>query len=162
MQLQRANRAAKYWAQAAGSVAQEQPGDAAGSSSTQGIFAAQTLLEVASVSSKALGHTLERSSTSASTRLVQDAGRVTLRRRQTEGELDLTLLGFLKVSVCLWVCMPAAVGCQGGRWPSVRLHCQLCLTDLRFVVGVWVGFCSYLLKTHCHLAEPGPHCHLQT
>ena len=109
MQLQSADHAAKKWPQAAGSAAQEQPGgaaeaEAAGSSSAQAVSAAQTLPEAASVSSKAPGHTLERSSTTASSRPVQDAGRATLRRRQTEGELDLTLPGSLKASVCLWVC----------------------------------------------------------
>ena len=91
MQLQSADRAPKEWPQAAGSVAQVQPGEsagaeAAGSTAAQTTSAAQTLPEAASVSSKAPGRTLERSSTTASSRLV-DAGRATLRRRQTEGEL---------------------------------------------------------------------------
>lgn len=106
VQLQSANRAPKEWPQAAGSGAQEQLGDAAGaaaagSSSAQATSAAQTRSEAASVSSKAPGRTLERSNTTASSRPVQDAGRVTLRRRQTEGELDLTLPGSLKDPVCL-------------------------------------------------------------
>ena len=106
VRLQGADRAPKERPQAAGSAAEAQPGDAAGaqaagSSSAQAVSTAQTLPETASVSSKTLGRTLERSSTAGSSRLVQDAGRATWRRRQTEGELDLTLPGSLKLPKCL-------------------------------------------------------------
>ena len=106
VRLQSANRAPKEWPQAAGSAAEELPGNAAGtaaagSSSAQAMSPAQTLPRAASISSKALGRTLERSNTAGSSRPVQDAGRATLRRRQTEGELNLTLPGSLKDPECL-------------------------------------------------------------